>query len=89
MDSFWVNGPYHAIMKAIQGDSPEGSYSFSLNTYFNMPGSETSTGAPYTPTPQSLISNSLTNGNDPHQQQMAVGAPTTLPIMPGGQSLIF
>ena len=74
-DSFWVNGPYHAIMKAITGATGpiEGSY-FDINSYFGGGGSGTSgflPGSPTSetstvlnamqapPTPQSLVAGSL------------------------------
>jgi uncharacterized integral membrane protein len=53
-DSFWVNGPYHAIMAAINGPG-EGSY-FSFNIFNTNP--ESSTMANMLPTPQSLIQQS-------------------------------
>ena len=93
-DSFWVNGPYHAIMKAITGATGpiEGSY-FDINSYFGgggtsgfLPGSptsETSTvlnamQAP--PTPQSLVA-----GSDPHMAQHMLHVQTAMPIMASGQ----
>ena len=59
-DSFWVNGPYHAIMTAINGPGGEGSY-FNFNNYFNtnpISAVESSTLANMLPTPQSLIQQS-------------------------------
>ena len=54
-DSFWVNGPYHAIMTAINGPGGEGSY-FNFNIFNTNP--ESSTMANMLPTPQSLIQQS-------------------------------
>ena len=99
-DSFWVNGPYHAIMKAITGATGpiEGSY-FDINSYFGgggtsgfLPGSptsETSTvlnamQAP--PTPQSLVAGSaLAPATDPHMAQHMLHVQTAMPIMASGQ----
>ena len=39
-DSFWVNGPYHAIMTAINGPGGEGSY-FNFNIFNTNPESST------------------------------------------------
>ena len=54
-DSFWVNGPYHAIMTAINGPGGEGSY-FNFNIFNTNP--ESSTLANMLPTPQTLIQQS-------------------------------
>ena len=53
-DSFWVNGPYHAIMAAINGPG-EGSY-FSFNRFNTNP--ESCPMANMLPPPQSLIQQS-------------------------------
>ena len=99
-DSFWVNGPYHAIMKAITGATGpiEGSY-FDINSYFGggsgtsgfLPGSptsETSTvlNAMQAPTPQSLVAGSaLAPATDPHMAQHMLHVQTAMPIMASGQ----
>ena len=90
-----MNGPYHAIMKAITGATGpiEGSY-FDINSYFGgggsgtsgfLPGSptsETSTvlNAMQAPTPQSLVA-----GSDPHMAQHMLHVQTAMPIMASGQ----
>ena len=62
-----MNGPYHAIMTAINGPSGEGSY-FNFDNYFNtnpVSAVESSTLANMLPTPQSLIQQHSSN-----QQQL-------------------
>ena len=91
-----MNGPYHAIMKAITGATGpiEGSY-FDINSYFGGGGSGTSgflPGSPTSetstvlnamqapPTPQSLVA-----GSDPHMAQHMLHVQTAMPIMASGQ----
>ena len=82
-DSFWVNGPYHAIMTAINGPGGEGSY-FDFNKLFNtnpISAMESSTMANMLPTPQNLIQES--SQNDLLHDSSLLHTQPALPVMPG------
>ena len=85
-----MNGPYHAIMTAINGPGGEGSY-FNFNNYFNTnPNSavESSTLANMLPTPQTLIQQSsnqqlLQTAQQQLQDSSFLHSQPALAVMPG------
>ena len=85
-----MNGPYHAIMTAINGPGGEGSY-LNFNNYLNTnPNSavESSTLANMLPTPQTLIQQSsnqqlLQTAQQQLQDSSFLHSQPALAVMPG------